>query len=154
MHKIYPVIGVVALMIAIGSAQAAEVGKGVEQVRSDDGIDDVEERLRAALDERGMTLVTMVDHSANAERASLTLPPTRLFLFGNPEVGTPMMQCQGSVALDLPQKMLLREEDGTTLIEWNDPHYLARRHDMDDCDLPLDQVAAALSGIANEAAGD
>lgn len=154
MYKNSTLIGATALMIALGSAQADDAGKGIEQVRSDDGIDRVEERLREALDERGMTLVTMVDHSANAERASLSLPPTRMFLFGNPDVGTPMMQCQGSLALDLPQKMLLREEDGTTLIEWNDPHYLAGRHDLDDCDLPLEQVAEALSGIANQAAGD
>ncbi|RCV91333.1 DUF302 domain-containing protein [Billgrantia montanilacus] len=140
-------------MAALGSAQADVVGKGIEQVRSDDGIDRVEERLRTALDERGMVLVTMVDHSANAERVSLSLPPTRMFLFGNPEVGTPMMQCQGSLALDLPQKMLLREEDGTTLIEWNDPHYLAARHNLEHCDLPLGRVADALSGIANQAAG-
>ncbi len=154
MYKIYPIIGAAALMIALGSAQADDIGKGIEQVSSDDGIDRVEERLREALDERGMTLVTMVDHSANAERASLSLPPTRMFLFGNPEVGTPMMQCQGSLALDLPQKMLLREEGSTTMIEWNDPHYLAGRHDLGDCDLPLDRVAEALAGIANQAAGD
>ncbi|WP_245947770.1 DUF302 domain-containing protein [Billgrantia montanilacus] len=153
MNKIFAFFGVAAFMAALGSAQADVVGKGIEQVRSDDGIDRVEERLRTALDERGMVLVTMVDHSANAERVSLSLPPTRMFLFGNPEVGTPMMQCQGSLALDLPQKMLLREEDGTTLIEWNDPHYLAARHNLEHCDLPLGRVADALSGIANQAAG-
>ncbi|EWH02071.1 DUF302 domain-containing protein [Halomonas sp. BC04] len=154
MNKIFAYLGAAALMTVLGSAQADDVGKGIEQVSSDDGIDRVEERLRTALDERGMTLVTMVDHSANAERASLSLPPTRMFLFGNPEVGTPMMQCQGSVALDLPQKMLLRDEDGTTFIEWNDPHYLAGRHDLGDCDLPLGRVAEALAGIANQAAGN
>ncbi|RDB43960.1 DUF302 domain-containing protein [Halomonas sp. DQ26W] len=154
MYKISPFIGATALMIALASAQADDVGKGIEQVRSDDSIDRVEVRLRAALDERGMVLVTMVDHSANAERVSLSLPATRMFLFGNPDVGTPMMQCKGGLALDLPQKMLLREDEGTTLIEWNDPHYLAWRHDLDDCDLPLEQVAEALSGIANQAAGN
>jgi uncharacterized protein (DUF302 family) len=154
MNKIFAYFGVAALMTSLGSAQADVVGKGIEQLRSDDGIDRVEERLREALDKRGMTLVTMVDHSASAERASLSLPPTRMFLFGNPDVGTPMMQCQGSLGLDLPQKMLLREEDGTTLIEWNDPHYLAARHDLDNCDLSLGRVAEALSGIANQAAGD
>ncbi|AMD00616.1 DUF302 domain-containing protein [Halomonas chromatireducens] len=154
MYKIFPLLGATAFLIALGGAKADDVDKGIEQVTSDDGIDRVEERLRTALDERGMVLVTMVDHSANAERVSLSLPPTRMFLFGNPEVGTPMMQCQGGLALDLPQKMLLREEDGTTLIEWNDPNYLAWRHDLDDCDLPLEQVAEALSGIANQAAGN
>ncbi|WP_372611258.1 hypothetical protein [Halomonas sp.] len=64
-----------------------------------------------------------------------------------------MMQCSGSLALDLPQKMVIRESDQGTLVEWNHPEYLARRHDLSACDLPLDKVAEALEGIAREAAG-
>jgi uncharacterized protein (DUF302 family) len=127
---------------------------GIEALTSQDGIDVVDERLRTALDERGMTLVTVIDHAENAGKVDETLPPTRTFVFGNPEVGTPMMQCQGSLALDLPQKMVLRETDDGTRLEWNHPDYLADRHQLEDCDLPLDKVAEALSGIANEAAGE
>ncbi|MFC3284928.1 DUF302 domain-containing protein [Litchfieldella rifensis] len=88
------------------------------------------------------------------ESAGLELPPTRTFIFGNPEVGTPMMQCQGSVALDLPQKMVLQERNGATQLEWNSPHYLARRHGLEDCELPLDNVANVLESLAKEVAGE
>ncbi len=135
-----------------GAAQADE--GGVERLVSHDGIEAVDQRLREALEERGMRLVTVVDHAANAESVELSLPATRTFIFGNPEIGTPMMQCQGSLALDLPQKMVIRVDDDQTLVEWNHPHYLAERHALGDCDLPLDQVAEALAGIATQAAGE
>ncbi|MFP4138525.1 MAG: DUF302 domain-containing protein [Halomonas sp.] len=127
---------------------------GIETLTSEDAIGTVDERLRAALDERGMTLVTVIDHAENAARVDKTLPPMRTFVFGNPDVGTPMMQCQGSLALDLPQKMVLRETDDGTRLEWNHPDYLAERHALEGCDLPLDKVAEALSGIASAAAGE
>lgn len=120
---------------------------------SQDDIARVDDRLREALEARGMRLMTVVDHAGNAAGVDLELPETRTFIFGNPAVGTPMMQCRGSLALDLPQKMLLRETAEGTRIEWNDPHYLARRHDLEGCDLPLDTVAGALSGLAEAAAG-
>lgn len=142
---------IVVGLVATGQALAS--GPGIERLTSDQGVDAVDERLRAALDERGMILVTVVDHAANAASVDLDLPPTRTFVFGNPNVGTPMMQCSASLALDLPQKMVIRESDEGTLVEWNHPGYLAERHDLSACDLPLDKVAEALEGIAREAAG-
>jgi uncharacterized protein (DUF302 family) len=148
-HKPLAMLTIAGLLVA-GPALADQ---GIERLTSDHSIDEVDQRLRAALEARGMNLVTVVDHAANAESVELSLPPTRTFVFGNPQVGTPMMQCQGSVALDLPQKLLIRETDEGTRLEWNHPDYLAQRHDLSACDLPLDDVAEALSGIAAEAAG-
>ncbi|MBB3329463.1 uncharacterized protein (DUF302 family) [Halomonas campaniensis] len=147
-----PLLMTALLLTAGGLAQAGN--HGIEQRESDDGIEAVDQRLRAALEERGMRLVTVVDHAGNAESVEMSLPPTRTFIFGNPNVGTPMMQCQGSLALDLPQKMVIRVDGEQTLVEWNSPHYLAERHALGDCELPLDRVAEALEGIAAEAAGD
>ncbi|MCL7940253.1 DUF302 domain-containing protein [Halomonas sp. ATCH28] len=132
-------------------AQAGE--HGVMHLQSNDDIDRVEERLRDAIEEKGLTLMTVVDHTANAEGVGLSLPATRTFIFGNPQVGTPMMQCQGSMALDLPQKMVVRETDDGVRLEWNSPHYLAERHALEECDLPLDKVAGVLEGMASAAAG-
>ncbi|WP_445003369.1 DUF302 domain-containing protein [Halomonas mongoliensis] len=147
-----PILLAALMLTGIGTAHAAD--DGIERLTSDHAIDEVDQRLRAALEERDMRLVTVVDHAANAESVELTLPPTRTFIFGNPEVGTPMMQCEGSLALDLPQKMVIRVNDDKTLVEWNDPHYLAERHGLGDCELPLDKVADALRGIAADAAGE
>ncbi|MEQ6916174.1 DUF302 domain-containing protein [Halomonas aquatica] len=126
---------------------------GIMHLTSGDDIERVEERLRAAIDEKGLTLMNVVDHAANAKQAGLSLPATRTFIFGNPAVGTPMMQCQGSMALDLPQKMVVRETDDGVRLEWNSPHYMAERHGLQGCDLPLDKVAGVLEGVAGAAAG-
>lgn len=129
-----------------------EQNNGIMHLQSTANIDSVAQRLRAVLEDKGLTLMTVVDHAANAEKAGLTLPPTRLFIFGNPAAGTPMMQCQGSMALDLPQKMLIRETESGVVLEWNSPHYLAERHELANCDLPLDKVAGLLESVAKEAA--
>lgn len=141
-----------ALFVALPLMVQAEE-HGVMHVEARGDIDRVEERLREAINDKGLTLMTVVDHAANAERAGRSLPATRTFIFGNPNVGTPMMQCQGSMALDLPQKMVLRLTDEGVRLEWNSPHYLAERHALEGCDLPLDKVADVLEGVASQAAG-
>lgn len=147
-------VALIAGLLVSGPLQADDSPHGVERLSGGANIDDVEARLREALDERDLTLVETVDHAANAANVDLELADTRLFLFGNPDVGTPMMQCQGSVALDLPQKMVIRQDGDQVHIEWNDPHYLAERHGLGDCELPLDNVADVLSEVAREALGE
>lgn len=135
-------------------AQASENENGIEHVMSDDAFEAVVERLESTLDEKGLTLMTTVDHAANAANNDMTLSPTTLFIFGNPRVGTPMMQCQGSVGIDLPQKMLVRETDEGVRIEWNNPQFLAQRHGLEKCDLPLDKVSGLLRTVAETAADE
>lgn len=142
----------VAMLIAMPLAVHADES-GVMSVRTDDAMERVEQRLRDAIEDRGLTLMNVVDHAANAESVELSLPATLTFIFGNPNVGTPLMQCQGSMALDLPQKMVVRETDDGVRVEWSSPHYLAKRHALDACDLPLDKIAGVLEGVATTAAG-
>ncbi|WP_224419352.1 MULTISPECIES: DUF302 domain-containing protein [unclassified Modicisalibacter] len=146
--------GACVLLAVALPAWAADVDDGIESVTSEQSVNGVEARLRKALEERGMTLFTVIDHNQGARRAERELPPTRTVIFGDPRVGTPFMQCRGSAALDLPQKMVVRKDGDVTRLEWNDPHYLARRHHLENCDLPLDQVAKALASLAREAAGE
>ncbi|MCP1676412.1 uncharacterized protein (DUF302 family) [Natronocella acetinitrilica] len=141
----------VALAAAmIGSAQAAD---GLTAVESEHDLDTTVERLLSALDEAGMNVFGEVDHAAGAERAGMTLDPTYLVMFGNPEVGTRLMECGRSVAIDLPMKALIWEEDGTVYIGYNDAEYLADRHGLVGCDQVLEQVSGALNRFATHAAG-
>ena len=95
--------------------------------------------LEAALEENGLLTVAVVDHSANAANAGLELPPTRLVIFGNPNVGTPLMQSERTVAIDLPQKMLIYEDEaGDVYAAYNDPQYLAQRHGLNGCRRAVD----------------
>jgi len=94
-------------------------------------------------------VVTTVDHAANAETADLDRPTTTLVLFGNPAVGTQLMQSSRSVAIDLPQKLLIWEaKDGTVNVTYNDPQWLADRHGIEDQDELLENISSLLRGIA------
>ncbi|GHA96546.1 DUF302 domain-containing protein [Modicisalibacter luteus] len=144
------------LTLTLGVAQAATTEgpfPGIEHVTSQESVNEVEAKLRKALESRGLTLFTVIDHAQGAVDAGQELPPTLTVIFGNPKVDTPMLQCQGSAALDLPQKMVIRKVDDGTRIEWNSPAYLAERHGLQDCDLPLDDMAGVVGEMAHEAAG-
>ena len=82
-----------------------------------------------------MTVFTRVDHAAGAKKVDMSLEPTELVIFGNPKMGTALMKCGHSVAIDLPLKALIWEDgDGQTWLGYNDPAYLATRHKLEVCD--------------------
>jgi uncharacterized protein (DUF302 family) len=87
--------------------------------------------LLALLKERGITLFALVDHSGEAATVGLRMPPTKLLLFGNPAVGTPVMLAAPTSAIDLPLKLLVWEDaDGNTWLTYNDPTWLQERHHL------------------------
>lgn len=86
-------------------------------------------KLESLLREKNIKLFAVVDHSGEAENAGLIMPPTRVFLFGNPKGGTPLMLAAPSTAIDLPLKILVAEDaQGEVWLTWNDPAYLQERH--------------------------
>lgn len=105
--------------------------------------------LESAIGNSNLRLITTVDHAANAASAGLDLPPTTLLIFGNPTVGTPLMQASRTVGIDLPQKLLVWEDEtGAVQVTYNDPRYLADRHDVEGQDDRLRGIESALSGLA------
>lgn len=122
---------------------------GLVTVRSAHDVEQTTLRLQAALDKAGMRQFGIVDHAAGASSVDLSLAPTRVIIFGNPKVGTPLMRCARTVAIDLPMKALIYEDaDGAVWYAYNDPQYLKARHDMSDCDAVLDRVSGALAKFA------
>jgi len=110
------------------------------------------DKLEAIVTEKGMKVMARVDHGANAAKAELELRPTQLLIFGNPKVGTPLMLCSQSIAVDLPQKMLVwQAEDGKVYLGYNDPAYLKGRHATEGCDEVFAKVAGALGNFAKAA---
>jgi uncharacterized protein (DUF302 family) len=92
-------------------------------------VDETVARLQTALAAHGLTLFALVDHSGEAEKAGLTLRPTKLILFGSPKAGTPLMVAAPTLAIDLPLKALVWENSaGQVLVSINDPAYLQQRH--------------------------
>ena len=99
-----------------------------------------------------LRIIAEVDHAANAERVGLELRPTKLLIFGNPNLGTPLMQAQQTVGIDLPQKMLVWEgADHQVYVAYNDPYYLAERHGIPADQEQLATIAGALQGLAKQA---
>lgn len=133
-------------------AQAAD---GLITVKSQHSVAATADRLERILNEKGMTVFDRINHAAGAESVGMELRPTELVVFGNPKVGTPLMQCAQSVAIDLPQKMLVWEdENGQVWLGYNDPQYLKTRHGIegDKCDEVIARIEGALGNFAGAAA--
>jgi uncharacterized protein (DUF302 family) len=110
-------------------------------------VEKIEETLRA----KGVKLFAVIDHSGEAERAGMQMRPTRLLIFGNPKAGTPLMVASPTIAIDLPLKILVWEdENGRVQISYNSPDYLAARHGLPRELEPNIAVVAALAGAAAE----
>ena len=155
------VVGLFALMASIGFGQDDDEddmmmvpeNNGLVTIESNHSVTDTMDRLVMMLEDAGFFILARVDHAMNAENNDLELRPTQLLLFGNPNVGTPLMQNSQSTAIDLPQKFLVWEdEDGNVFITYNDPFYLAWRHGIEEMDEVLTNVSNALGNFASQAA--
>jgi uncharacterized protein (DUF302 family) len=125
--------------------------EGIETLVSKYSVDETVARLQALLQEKGIKVFCLVDHSGEAAAAGLTMRPTKLLIFGNPKAGTPLMVDAPSTALDLPLKILVAEtESGKTILFWNDPAWLQKRHDFPE-ELAINLAAA--QALATAAAG-
>ena len=99
-------------------------------------------------------IFVQVDHQANAASVGMELRPTKVIIFGDPNLDTPLMQNSQTIGLDLPQKMLVWEDqEGIVKISYNDPLYLQQRHGISGNDSQLQQIATILEKLAKAAAG-
>ncbi len=101
-----------------------------------------------------LKIILELDHSKNAASKGLQLRPTKIILFGNPMLGTPLMQNSATVALDLPQKIVVFEAENKVKVAYNDPFYLKNRHDIDNSEEVLTKIAGALNKITDVAVGN
>ena len=125
--------------------------KGIESCSSEHSVDETVKRLQEILLDRGITLFAIVDHSGEAAKVEMKMPPTKLLIFGNPRAGTPVMQAAPAAAIDLPLKLLVSEDgEGRVSISWNDPEYLRDRHGFPAELTENLSVAAKLAAAAAE----
>ena len=111
-------------------------------------------RLEAEIKARGMGVFARINHAALAAEVGLTLRPTEVILFGNPRGGTPLMQAGQTIGIDLPLKALVwQDASGKTWLSWNEPAWLARRHEVTGMEGPLAAMTNALRDIAAKTTG-
>jgi uncharacterized protein (DUF302 family) len=123
--------------------------KGVVTIPARESGERTVQRLEELLEAKGVKLFSIIDHSGEAERAGLRMPFTKLLIFGNPKAGTPLMIAAPSIALDLPLKVLVREDaDGKAWISYNASAYLQDRHGLP---LVLTQTLTAVETLAAKA---
>jgi uncharacterized protein (DUF302 family) len=122
---------------------------GIVDTPSPYSVEQTVEKLRNVLQARGLTLFALVDHSGEAEKVGLNMPPTRLLIFGSPKGGTPAMLAAPSIAIDLPLKALIAEDGGGKVwISYNAPEFVGRRHNLPDALWPN---ISAVGAIVEEA---
>jgi uncharacterized protein (DUF302 family) len=110
-----------------------KAGDGIISKESKFSVPETLDRVDALLQAKGIKIFVRVDHSGEAEKAGLKMPPTQLLIFGNPKGGTPVMLAAPTAAIDLPLKALAWQDgDGRVWLSYNDPEYLKKRYGLTD----------------------
>ena len=103
--------------------------EGILNLPTNASVDETISRLQSTLQENGVQIFALIDHSGEAKRAGIEMRPTKLLIFGNPKAGTPLMLASPSIAIDLPMKLLVWEDASRQVwISYNTPEYLQKRH--------------------------
>ena len=106
-------------------------GQGIISAPCNYSVDQTVEKLKGILSAKGVTLFALIDHSGEAEKAGMKMPPTKLVIFGSPKAGTPLMLAVPSIAIDLPLKILIWEDiQGKVWVSYNSPAYLQGRYSL------------------------
>lgn len=141
------------LFISIMSSSIVYAQEGMTTIQSDFSVEETANRLEKVLTDNGITIFNKIDHRQGASDVDMELSPTILFIIGNPKLGTPVMQCAQTAAIDLPQKMLIWENsEGVVQVGYNNPEFLKKRHSISDCDEVLKKIGGALQNFSDSAA--
>ena len=131
------------------------MGEGLATIRSVFGPEETMNRFEAGVRAKGMTVFCHIDHAAGAPSAGLSLRPTDLLIFGTAKSGTPLMEANQTVAIDLPLKALVwQDESGATWLSYNQPTWLAQRHGLGaDVNTAIEAMTGSLDQLARTAVG-
>jgi len=125
------------------------INNGMIDMASNHSVEQTVDRLKNLLQAKGVTLFALVDHSGEAEKVGMKMPPTKLLIFGSPKAGTSLMLAAPSSAIDLPLKILIRKDDqGKVWVSYNTPQYLQARHGLPE---ELLQNIAVVQTLAEKA---
>lgn len=143
-------IAVVSLIVGVLPVQAG----GLVKLESKSSVKETTDRLAAAVEQRGIRIVARVDHAAGAKAAGLELAPSELLMFGNPKLGTPLMQANPEIGIDLPIKVLTwQDKDGKVWIGYAAPDEIVSRHGVSGRDEIVKAMRGALDGLVKAASG-
>ena len=144
----FAAVAAVALAACATFSTLAGAADGLIEVKSPYSAKETMNKLEDIVKQRGLNVFARIDHSAGATRIGKTLRPTELLIFGNPQGGTPLMECAQTAGIDLPLKALVWEDASAQVwVGYNDPAFLAQRHGAAACPV-VENLRKALAGIA------
>ncbi len=137
----------IIFIVVFGLSSLAFAADGLIAVKSPHSAKDTMDRLEETVKQRGLNVFARIDHAAGAAKISKSLRPTEVLIFGNPQGGTPFMECAQTVGIDLPLKALVWEDSASMVwLGYNDPAFLAQRHGAASCPA-VDNLQKALGSI-------
>lgn len=138
----------VVLFFSISSIFAS----GMISIKSQYSVAKTTQKLEKTFKKKGMNIFAIIPHSKGAKNIGVELRDTNLIIFGNPKIGSHLMKCQQTIALDLPQKVLVwMDEKNQTWITYNEPIYLKNRHEVKGCDKNFMKISKALKKLMETA---
>ena len=146
----------IALLLILAGCATHRVNDGpahgMKAVQSPHSVKVTIDRFEAAAKARGLNIFARIDHAAGAQKIGKTLRPTELLIFGNPQGGTPLMECAQTVGIDLPLKALAwQDANGTVWLGYTEAHYLMHRHGGGECQPAVNNVTGAIEALSAEA---
>jgi uncharacterized protein (DUF302 family) len=139
-------------LLTLLTSSAISANESLSTKESAYSVKQTADKFESLIKDKGLTLFARINHQKNAEKAKLTLGASEVIIFGNPKIGTPLMNCAPSVAIDLPQKVLIREDTNHKVwLSYNKPAYLKERHKIEGCDKLLNKISNVLDKLSSAA---
>lgn len=147
-------IGLIVCLLLLSSVAPSWAADNFKTIESKYTVSETLDRLTKILKSKGIKVMARVDHAAGAKSAGLDLPATQLLIFGNPKLGTPLMQANRMIGLDLPMKALAwQDEAGKVFLSYTTPSALQARHEIKERDKIFGVMTKALAGLTAAATG-
>lgn len=149
-------IGLILLfcfLVSSVSAESMNSGSNINGLKikpSDYSVAETLDRFEMIIKKKGITVFARIDHAQGAQKAGLSLAPTQVIIFGNPKLGTPLMNSQQTAAIDLPLKAIAwQDEQGKVWLAYNLPEYIANRHGIKDQDAVVKKMTGAVNKFSD-----
>jgi len=144
-------VGSIAIVFVLLGGSFGWSAEGLIVLKSPHSVKETIDRLETVVKGKGMTIFARIDHAAGAAKVGKKLRPTILLIFGNPQGGTPFMECTQSVGIDLPLKALAWQDvEGGVWLGYNNPAFIAQRHGVPKCAV-VENMNKAVTGFAQQA---
>lgn len=151
MTRIFLTFALISMSFAVKCAERDDL----LTFASKHSVNNTANQLVEVLEKKGFTIFDKIDHSQGASKVGIVLRETRVIIFGNPKVGSKLMQCSPTIAIDLPQKALIwNDSDNQVWLSVNNPEYLQHRHNVKGCGPIFKKITAALTAISTKATSD